>query len=146
MAPFAPMHETFDSYASELLAFRPRLQCKRTGPGAPPPMMLSARDVEARILAKYGARDMNLCESITADTMVKPFFDFERYHDSQPADDVVSCVHTNCLDTICQLFCFENASQIASAQRHGFVTKAGVKKYKISFRYYVQGCYRLKVW
>jgi len=135
------MHESFDSYTTELLAFRPRLQCHRSGPGAPPPMMLSARDVEARILAKYGARDMNLCESITADTMVKPFFDFERYHDSQPADHVISAVHTNCIDMLRQLFCLEDSFPVATSSRCGPVNGG---RYKVSFHFIIQG-YALKV-
>lgn len=104
-------------------------------------MMLTARDVEARIMAKYGARDMTLCESLTSDTLVKPFFDFEKYHDSQPADHVISCVNQNCVDTLRQLFCLEDSFRIASSSRCGPV-KGG--RYKVSFHFIIQG-FSLKV-
>ncbi len=140
MAPFAPMHETFASYMTELLSFRPRLQCKRSGPGAPPPMMLSARDVEARIMAKYGARDTNTCESLFAETIVKPYFDFERYHDSKPADHVISAVNTNNIDVLDTMFHYDSVPySIVPSNRCGWVKKGGKEKYKVSFRYVVQG-------
>lgn len=97
---------------------------------------MSARDVEARIIAKYGARDMNLCESLTSDTVVKPYFDFEKYHDSQPADHVVSCVYTNCINTLRELFCLEDSFPIAACSRSGPV-KGG--RYKVSYHFIIQG-------
>lgn len=75
------------------------------------------------------------CEVIKEDTLVKPYFDFDAYHDS---DNVSPDILSSLIDDIKTAVGVEE-SDIAIASRNRWVDKNGTRMYKVSYRFYVQG-------
>ncbi len=135
-------HE-FDGYSTILLNFRTRINCVRNADT--PPVQFTCKAVQARIFARYGHAEMNLCESLVCETIVKPYFDFDLYAPEQPSSELKALTLATCLDLLKDLFCEQTTDNIAVAQRHGIVSRNGVPTHKVSYRFFIQG-YAVKVW
>ena len=125
------------SNREQLLAFRPRIACRR---GADhPPTLMTAATATHKVLDKLGST--TLCESYTGDTLVKPFFDYDSYSDE--AQDPASVFARVCQQPL------EHAlgvrpEQLAVASRSDWVIGNAGRRWKTSLRVFVQGL-RLKV-
>lgn len=129
-------HE-FDGYSTALLNFRTRINCIRNADT--PPVQFTCRAIQQRIFANYGRHDMNFCESLTCDTLVKPYFDYDLYTDEAPCEQLKESTLANCLDLLKEVFCLSSSDSIAIAQRHGTVDRNGRTVHKVSYRFFVQG-------
>lgn len=122
-------------YTTTKLNFRPSIYCLRDA--AHPPTRLTAYEATEKIAAEWGTS--RLCEAISADDVVKPFFDFDlKLADTPTAEFLEHTLERDFIKPICNaLGC--DASAVAVAKSHGFVTGEIVTGYKVSFRGFVQG-------
>lgn len=90
----------------------------------------------------WGQPTFNVCEYLTADTMVKVYTDRDRYCDEEPSQELLQQERQECINRLAAMFYADprfDVSHIHIAYRHGQVSKADGTKWKISFRCYVQG-------
>ena len=120
----------------QLLAFRPRIACRRDA--SHPPTLMDALTATHKVLSKLGST--TLCESYTGDTLVKPFFDYDSYADE--AEDPARAFAEVCQQPLERVLGV-GPEQLAVASRSDWVTGSAGRRWKTSLRVFVQGL-RLK--
>lgn len=131
----APLLEEYPNYATAELSFRPRIVCSR-GPNHPP-IKYTARVAERLVLAEWGTT--TLCESLKPSTVVKPFFDYDKYLPANPGDAEIKRVVDKAKNALKNALDLENDELIAVATSHGAIVHEGQAGYKLSMHFYVQG-------
>ena len=120
-------------YSGEALFFRPSIYCSRNNI---PPVKLTAKQTCDKLRSEWGAT--RLCEAVTGDTFVKPFFDFDLNHTGLPtADFIATTLEKDVIEPIVRVLGCDS-SAIAIASSHGWTDETN-NEYKVSFRAYVQG-------
>jgi hypothetical protein len=91
-----------------------------------------------------------LFEVLSPDKFVRPFWDMERYTDSQPSPEDMCATHHGNIDLITTFMrqldptgTFEPKEHLVAAERSRYVVHNGKQAYKVSFRYYAVG-YKVK--
>ena len=146
MAPnFAPTVEDVPAFQTLEMQFRSRITAGRNDP-ANPPLLYTVPAIQDYILTRWGSSVLNMLETFRYDAYIKPFADFERYYPTRPTDAEIQLLHAVNRSALTDHFDEPDTTFLACASRHGTITKAGQprSRFKVSFRYYIQG-YKIQV-
>lgn len=144
MAPnFAPSVEDVPAFQTLEMQFRSRITAGRNDP-ANPPLLYTVSAIQDYILTRWGSSVLNMLETFCHDAYLKPFADFERYYRTRPTDLEIEDLHAINKAALTSHFDEADTTFLACASRHGTVTKTGRPRFKVSFRYYIQG-YKIQV-
>lgn len=132
----SPLHLT------EQLSFRPRIHEKRSGV---PVKLFTLSEFRSTVCEGFGRSSTTWLETVTCDSIVKPYFDWEEYVAAEPPPAVLSNFYSDLKRELVTLFDASSDEFLACATRHGWVTKRdGSQPFKISFRFYATG-YKMQV-
>ncbi|CAL8465956.1 g5492 [Coccomyxa elongata] len=132
-AKFTPP-DTGEWYSTQPLNFIPKLNYKRNEEN--PPILFTAEQAADHVASRYGQPNCTLLEALLPNTRAKPYFDFEMYLDEEA--DTRQILQQQVLPPILRSLEAE-AEDVRLASRHGWVKKDGRRKFKVSFRVFIQG-------
>lgn len=130
---FAPP-DTGEWYSTNIFSFRPKIACKRNFEN--PPIEFTAEQAARHVAGRYGQPTCTLLEALLPTTRVKPYFDYELYLDKET--DTEQIYQWKVLPPIMRSLHVE-PEDVRMASRHGWIKTKDGRKFKVSFRAFVQG-------
>ncbi|KAK9818408.1 hypothetical protein WJX72_012195 [[Myrmecia] bisecta] len=112
------------------------------------PKEMPSGEFQAVMQSKWGRHDHHVCELLSYDSIVSPYFDYDHKQDTEATPAELDMHLRLCRNKLQALFKSDEGFDVGAVvvlQRHGWCMDSRNKKaFNISFRFYVKG-YQLKM-